>query len=150
MRVLQVWTEMCYQNLSAVKCKPYDIYRKMFDVCRKDVLVKKMFTNAWVEKTAYSVEMCWLVVAGKEKVPGAAVSKEVLCRQSSETWKDPSFLSFLNNVQLQLLANPLAIYTFFLLKNHRLSPSLSFSFSLPVSLFLSLYIYIYICMGKLE
>ena len=49
----------------------------------KHVLVKKIFANglyvglarqAWVGKTVHRVERHWL--SGKEKVPGAVVSKE--------------------------------------------------------------------------
>ena len=64
---------------------------------------KKMYTNelnmtltqgVWTKKTVYQMERNWL--SGKEKVPGAAISKNDHHTDSfSGKWKEPFTIDFL-------------------------------------------------------
>ena len=65
------------------KCKPCEIYRRICNVFREACFSQRMFTNelviglplwVWIKKTVYGEKIHWL--SGKEKVPGAAVSKK--------------------------------------------------------------------------
>ena len=69
--------------LLAEKCKPCEIYRRLYNEYGEACLVKKMFTNAlnmilsiqaWVKQTVHGVEIHWL--SSKEKVLCPAVSLE--------------------------------------------------------------------------
>ena len=70
------------KSLLPEKCKPYEIYRRMCDVCGEARCSKKKINGinmgspqrSWVEKTIYGVKIFWL--SGKEKVPDAVISKE--------------------------------------------------------------------------
>ena len=79
--MLQVWTEVEY--FVGKKCKPSKIYRRMYDVYGDVYLIKKylQISLTWIcqknlskKKTVHWMEKH--ILSGKEKVSGAAVSKE--------------------------------------------------------------------------
>ena len=108
-RMLQAWTEVEFiKFFMAEKCKQLEIYRRMCGVYREAYFSQKMFTNglnmdlpqwAWIKMTIYRMETHWLF--GKEKVPGAAASKEGHADSVLEHERTHFSWFFFEKVQLQ-------------------------------------------------
>ena len=87
----------------AEKCKPCDIYKWMSNVFQEarsrkknifiNVLNMRLALQAWIEKTVHEVETHWQ--SGKEKVPGAAVSKKQVMLTVFRDMKRPMTIDFL-------------------------------------------------------
>ena len=76
----------------------WNLQKNVFMCIKKYVLVNEILSSiglpqAWVEKAVHGMKTHWL--SGKEKVLGAAVSKE-----GDGIWKNPVLLIFLKKVQL--------------------------------------------------